>query len=135
MTSVMKSMMHSQSSLVPSEDDNEAGNMAKSLMDVAIKLRSASWPGAEQDFIRYALDTAAIVAITDVRGTITYVNSKFCEISGYGEAELIGENHRKLKSSHHDAAFFRAMYREIAQGRVWHGEICNRRKDGSLYWG
>ena len=134
MTSVMKSMMHSQSSLIPSEDDNEAGNMAKSLMDVTIKLRSASWPGAEQDFIRYALDTAAIVAITDVRGTITYVNSKFCEISGYGEAELIGENHRKLKSSHHDAAFFRAMYREIAQGRVWHGEICNRRKDGSLYW-
>lgn len=134
MTPVMKSMMHSQSSLLRSEDDNETDNMAKSLMDVAIKLRSASSPGAEQDFIRYALDTAAIVAITDVRGTITYVNSKFCEISGYSEAELIGENHRKLKSNHHDTAFFRAMYREIAHGRVWHGEICNRRKDGSLYW-
>lgn len=108
--------------------------MTQSLLDVAAKLRSAPWLSAEQDFIHYALDSSAIVAITDVRGTITYVNGKFCQISGYSEAELIGENHRKLKSSQHDITFFRAMYREIAQGRIWHGEICNRRKDGSLYW-
>ncbi|MFT3976623.1 MAG: EAL domain-containing protein [Sphingomonas bacterium] len=86
------------------------------------------------DFIHYALDSAAIVAVTDVRGTITYVNSKFCEISGYSEAELLGSNHRMLKSGAHDVSFFRAMYRQIARGSVWHGELCNRRKDGSLYW-
>ena len=96
--------------------------------------RGAGWFGNEHDFIRHALDSAAIVAITDVTGTITYVNRKFCEISGYSEAELIGENHRKLRSGHHDTAFFRTMYRAIARGHVWHGEICNRRKDGSLYW-
>ncbi|GAA4186068.1 putative bifunctional diguanylate cyclase/phosphodiesterase [Shinella granuli] len=130
----MKFMMHTNNKVAHSEESDATDKMAQSLMDVAIKLQGAPWLSAEQDFIRYALDAAAIVAITDVRGTITYVNSKFCEISGYSEAELIGENHRKLKSSHHDTAFFRAMYREIAHGRVWHGEICNRRKDGSLYW-
>lgn len=87
-----------------------------------------------EDFIRYALDSAAIVAITDVRGTITFVNGKFCEITGYTQAELIGSNHRILRSGVHDADFFREMYRHIAQGRIWHGEICNRRKDGTLYW-
>ena len=86
------------------------------------------------EFIRYALDSAAIVAMTDVRGTITFVNSKFCEISGYSREELIGANHRMLHSGVHDTAFFRAMYRRIAGGHVWHGEICNRRKDGSHYW-
>ncbi|MCK8780030.1 EAL domain-containing protein [Rhizobium sp. NTR19] len=94
---------------------------------------SASY-ATEMDFIRYALDSAAIVAITDVRGTITFVNKKFCEISGYSRDELLGQNHRMLHSGTHDVDFFRAMYREIANGRVWHGEICNRRKDGSKYW-
>jgi diguanylate cyclase (GGDEF)-like protein/PAS domain S-box-containing protein len=87
-----------------------------------------------KDFIRYALDSAAIVVNTDVQGTITYVNSKFCEISGYAETELLGSNHRMLRSDVHDKAFFRAMYRDITRGRTWRGEICNRRKDGSLYW-
>ena len=89
---------------------------------------------SEMEFIRYALDSAAIVAMTDVRGTITFVNSKFCEISGYSQEELIGSNHRMLHSGMHDVAFFRAMYRRIANGKVWHGEICNRRKDGTHYW-
>jgi len=97
----------------------------------------AKFPGGlepETDFIRYALDCAAIVASTDARGTITYVNARFCEISGYSRQELLASNHRILKSGLHGTAFFRAMYREISQGRVWHGEICNQRKDGSLYW-
>lgn len=88
----------------------------------------------KEEFIRYALDSAAIVAITDVKGTITFVNSKFCQISGYSNDELIGSNHRMLKSGVHDVAFFKDVYRQIAQGRIWHGEICNKRKNGSLYW-
>lgn len=86
------------------------------------------------DFQREALDAAAIVAVTDRAGRIKSVNAKFCELSGYSEAELIGANHRILASREHDRAFFQNLYRTIARGEVWHDVICNRAKCGRLYW-
>lgn len=81
-----------------------------------------------------ALDAHAIVAITDTQGTITHVNDKFCEISGYTREELIGQNHRIVKSGFHQPEFFKEMYDCIAHGNVWKGEVCNRNKNGELYW-
>ena len=86
------------------------------------------------DFQQHALNQHAIVSSADVKGNITYVNDKFCEITGYSRDELLGKNHRIVKSDEHDAEFFKFMWRTIAKGETWHGEIKNKNKQGGFYW-
>ncbi|MDO8178968.1 MAG: EAL domain-containing protein [Undibacterium sp.] len=88
----------------------------------------------EREVEHHALNHHAIVSLTDRDGQITYVNEKFCEISGYTRDELLGQNCRLLKSGEHLPAFYQALWQSINTGETWQGEICNRRKDGSLFW-
>lgn len=103
----------------------------ESRKDAENKLRASIMELNQQ---KYALDQHSIVAVTDIQGRITYVNSKFCDISGYTEDELLGRDHVMLNSGLHPKGFFKEMYRTVAQGQTWHNEVCNRAKDGHLYW-
>lgn len=81
-----------------------------------------------------ALDKTALVSATDVHGNIYYANDKFIEVSKYNLEELIGQNHRILKSGFHPPEFYKELWNTIAHGKIWRGEIKNRAKDNSFYW-
>jgi len=94
----------------------------------------ATLSASDFEAYRRAVEEHAIVAITDRRGIIVYVNEIFCRVSGYTREELIGDTHRRVNSGRHPRGFWRDLWQTISSGRVWHGEICNRARDGSEYW-
>ncbi len=84
--------------------------------------------------IQDVLDEHSIVTITDKNGIITYANKEFCRLSGYTEKELLGQNHRIIKSGYHPPEFYEGLWRTITSGHIWKSEIKNKAKDGSFYW-
>ena len=88
----------------------------------------------ESQTLMEAVNVYSILTMTDAAGTITYANDMFSQVSGYSNAELIGQNHRMINSGTQPPAYWEAVWKTISSGYVWRGEVCNRAKDGSLYW-
>jgi two-component system CheB/CheR fusion protein len=84
--------------------------------------------------LRRGLDEAVIVSISNLKGEIIYANPMMCKVTGYSMEEVIGKNHRMFKSGHHPRSFFRDLWETVVCGKVWKGEIMNKRKDGSYFW-
>jgi len=97
-------------------------------------LRRFSRQEADSLTLRRAGEEHTLFSVTDRRGDIIDVNEGFCRLSGYRRDELLGANHRLLNSGHHPRVFWRDMWRTLRRGEVWRGEVCNRARDGSLYW-
>ncbi|AHF90530.1 serine phosphatase [Opitutaceae bacterium TAV5] len=90
--------------------------------------------GGWWQWLREAINEHAIMAVTDADGVIHYANDHFCQISGYSRAELVGQTHRIVKSGEHPPEFYAGLWKTITAGDIWRGTICNRAKDGHLYW-
>jgi PAS domain S-box-containing protein len=110
---------------------NSRVTRARTLNTMSYNFKSALREIENQNF---ALDQHAIVSITNVNGTIVYINDKFCDISGYTRSELLGKDHNLLKSGVHPESLYADMWNSINQGKVWQGEVCNRKKNGKHYW-
>lgn len=106
-------------------DSNQSSEIGEKIRDIFLR---------EYAFIKDAIDSSTIVAVTNKRGVITYVNDKFCEISQYSRKELIGSTHRLLNSGYHSPNFFKEMWTTILSGKIWCGDVRNHKKDGSYYW-
>lgn len=106
-------------------------NRARTLNSMATNLLSTQRELEDQ---HSALDKHAIVSITDVKGNITYINNKFCEISGYSRDALLGKNHNILKSNYHVASFYEELWQTLINKEIWQGEICNQDSYGHHYW-
>ncbi|MBI5782756.1 MAG: diguanylate cyclase [Gammaproteobacteria bacterium] len=106
-------------------------DLVSSLVQTSSELKTTL---RDLQFQKQALDQHNIVSIADAAGDITYVNQKFIDISGYARDELLGRNHRILKSGHHPPSFYEDMWKTISEGRIWRGQVCNKTKSGALYW-
>jgi PAS domain S-box-containing protein len=100
--------------------------MAKSLLGISSQ--------KELEQYKYALDSAAIVAITDNNGVISYVNDNFCKVTKFSRKELIGKTFTIINSKHHTKHFYTAMWNTILSGKTWHGDIKNKKKNGVFFW-
>lgn len=105
-------------------------------LEKKVEQRTAAILAAQEQLSDFkdAIDEHSIVSMTDLDGTITFANDKFCHISGYSREELIGQNHHLLNSGNQDQNYWKKMFQTVSSGRTWHDEVRNIAKDGSFYW-
>jgi PAS domain S-box-containing protein len=120
--SVLDSLSQTQTSLQHMDSERR--------LALAARLESAR----ESQTLMDAINMYSIVSIADPAGNITYANEMFSQVSGYTNAELIGQNHRIVKSDAQPDGYWETVWKTISSGYVWRGEVCNRAKDGSPYW-
>lgn len=112
----------------------ENGNLS-GLADLMTELsRERNEALREVEIQREAIDQHAIIAVVDSDREILYANSKLCEISGFSEAELVGNTLDLIRSGYHSEEEFQAIWETVSSGQVWHGELHNHRKDGAVFW-
>ncbi len=107
---------------------------ARMTQDLAAAKARAENALRQFEALRQTLNQHAIVSVADGSGRIVDMNDAFCEISGYSREELVGQDHRIINSGHHPKSFWVDMWRTVAAGKPWRADVCNRAKDGSLYW-
>jgi len=116
---------------------DEIGELSKSFGIMVSNLRKMTdieYQLALQKNLRKSLDESSIVSIISPSGTITYVNEKFCKVSKYAKEEIIGRDQRILRAGVHSLEFYDELWKTISSGKVWHGDICNKAQDGTLFW-
>ena len=113
------------------DSNDEIASLARHFNEMTAEMKSRN---KDLKDLKYAIDAASLVAITDQKGIIKYVNDKFCETSKYSREELIGQDHRIINSGSHSAAYIKNLWTTIANGKIWRGQFKNKAKDGSIYW-
>ena len=113
------------------KQDDEMGEVTRAFYHMSEEIKNKT---KQLNFQKEALDEAALVSETDLRGYITYVNPRFIKVSGYSKEELLGKTHRIVKSAYHTKSFYDDLWKTITSGKTWRGEVKNKKKNGSFYW-